>query len=77
MYDDFKIDICNYLSTPMLAKDLMLKQTGVKIQLIADRGMAEPIRSNIRGGVSYINNRLCKEREGLSICYLDANNLYG
>lgn len=77
VYDDFKLDICNYLSTPMLAKDLMLKQTGVRIQLISDRDMAELIRSNIRGGVSYINNRLCKARYGFSICYLDANNLYG
>ena len=77
VYDDFKLDICNYLSTPMLTKDLMLKQTGVKIELMADREMTHLIRSNIRGGVSYINTRLSKEREGFSICYLDANNLYG
>ncbi len=77
VYKDFKLDICNYLSTPMLAKDLMLKQTGAKIQLIADQEMVQLIRSNIRGGLSYINCRLSKDKDGRTILYLDANNLYG
>ena len=52
VYKDFKLDVCNYLSTPMLAKDLMLKQTGAKIQLLADQEMTQLVRSNIRGGLS-------------------------
>jgi len=77
VYDEFKLDICNYLSLPMLSKDLMLKMTGVEIELISDPEMSNLLQHNIRGGVSYINNRLVTQRSGFSIVYLDANNLYG
>ena len=77
VFDEFKLDICNYLSLPMLSKDLMLKMTGVEIDLICDPEMSNLVQRNIRGGVSYINCRLAVERSGFSIVYLDANNLYG
>lgn len=77
VYDEFKLDICNYLSLPMLTKDLMLKMTGVRIDLISDPEMSNLLQHNIRGGLSYINCRLATQRSGFSIVYLDANNLYG
>ena len=77
VFDEFRLDICNYLSLPMLSKDLMLKMTGVKIELIQDPEMSNLIQHNIRGGVSYVNQRMACSRSGFSLLYLDANNLYG
>ena len=77
VFDEFRLDICNYLSLPMLSKDLMLKMTGVKIELIQDPQMSNLVQHNIRGGLSYINQRLACSRSGFSLLYLDANNLYG
>lgn len=77
IFTDFEIDICHYLSLPMLTKDLMLKHTGVEIDLISDPEMSDLMQYNIRGGVSFINTRLAEKTEDLAISYLDANNLYG
>lgn len=77
IFDEFRLDICNYLSLPMLTKDLMLKMTGVEIELVSQPEMSNLLQHNIRGGVSYINSRLVTSRSGFSLLYLDANNLYG
>lgn len=77
VFERFKLDICNYFSLPMLSKDLMLKTSGVKIELISDPEMSGLLQHNIRGGVSFINTRVAYKRSGFSLCYLDANNLYG
>ena len=77
VYDEFKLDICHYLSLPMLSKDLMLKMTNAEIDLITDPEMSNLVQRNIRGGLSYINCRLAAERDGFTLVYLDANNLYG
>jgi len=84
MYDEFGVDLCHYLSLPMMTKDIMLKTTGVKMELISDIEMIQMLRSNIRGGLSYVNQRhfdVEKEtklrEEDVSLLYVDANNLYG
>ena len=81
---EFSIDLCHYLSLPMMAKDIMLKFTRVEMELMSDIDMIHMIRSNIRGGLSYVNTRHFdraqeKEKKGEDICaaYVDANNLYG
>ena len=58
---EFQLDCCHYISTPQLAFDCMLRQTNVKIELLADVDQIMFIEQNIRGGVSYINQRHCKE----------------
>lgn len=76
---EFEIELTQYLSLPMMAKDIMLKTTGAELDLISDQEMSHLIQSNIRGGLSYINTReydTCA-RERRSLTYLDANNLYG
>lgn len=87
IWRDFQLDICAYLSLPMLSKDMWLKHTGVEIDLLYDQEMCQLIMDNIRGGLSYINTRSAGihslhgsvERELFAsrIFYLDANNLYG
>ena len=81
---EFNIDLCHYLSLPMMAKDIMLKFTNVEMELMSDVEMIHMIRSNIRGGLSYVNTRHfhCaeeskKREENVSAAYVDANNLYG
>ena len=84
LHREFALDLCQYFSLPMLAKDLMLKLTGVKIELLTDPEMAAMVRSGIRGGVSYVNTRFFdvkeeeeKTGEKRSVIYVDSNNLYG
>jgi len=84
IHGEFGLDLCQYLSLPMLSKDLMLKMTGAKIDLMHDSEMCAMVRNNIRGGLSYVNQRYFdatkeaeKTGEPRSLVYLDANNLYG
>jgi hypothetical protein len=82
IFDEFHLDICQYLSLPQLTKDVMLKTTGTEMELIHDEKMAQWVRSGIRGGLSMINTRhvdvkkhLEEHKEEVSALYLDANNL--
>jgi len=82
IFDEFHLDICQYLSLPQLTKDVMLKTTGTEIELMHDEEMAQWVRGGIRGGLSMINTRhvdlrkhLEENKEELSALYLDANNL--
>ena len=82
--EEFGIDMCHYLSLPMMAKDIMLRFTGSKMELMSDIEMIQMVRANIRGGLSYVNTRHFKcdeeqEKRGEKVClaYVDANNLYG
>lgn len=49
----------HYISTPQLAYDMMLKSTGVEIELLTDIDKIIFIEQNIKGGMSYINQRFC------------------
>ncbi len=84
IWSEFQLDLCGYLSLPMLAKDIMLKYTGAEIELISDQEMSNLLQSSIRGGLSFINKRLAVarpetkgEEDPRVILYVDANNLYG
>ncbi len=81
IWTEFGLDMCAYLSLPMLAKDIMLKYTGAEIELISDDDMSNMIQASIRGGLSFINKRFAvRKDEGgnpKQLLYVDANNLYG
>lgn len=66
----------------------MLKVTGIKLELMTDVDMFQPIEKGMRGGISYTANRHLEAnnpyRSGYNakkpnkyIMYLDGNNLYG
>ena len=57
IYDEFTLDLCHYLSLPMMTKDIMLKTTGVEMELMHDMDMIFFIKNNIRGGLSYVSTR--------------------
>lgn len=57
IFNEFRLDLCHYLSLPMMTKDIMLKTTGVKMSLMSDLDMIFFIKNNIRGGLSFVNTR--------------------
>ena len=61
----YKLDPCHYFISPGLSWDLMLKKTGVELELMSNIDQFQFIERGIRGGVSYI----CKR-------YTKANNKY-
>lgn len=80
VWENFGLDLHQYLSLPHIAMDAMLKLTGVEIELLVDQEMSSLLRHNIRGGHSFVNLRhalIEQEEEEDALTYLDCNNLYG
>lgn len=87
-YENFSLDPAHYFTAPGLSFDAMLKNTGVKIELLTDIDMLLFIERGIRGGISQCSKRYSKANnkymtefdskdESKYLIYLDANNLYG
>lgn len=78
---NYNLDCCHYISTPQMSFDCMLLLTGAEISLLSDIDQILFIENNIRGGVSYINQRHCVEQDDdekkVELKLIDANNLYG
>ncbi|CAH3027956.1 unnamed protein product [Porites evermanni] len=84
----YNLDPTHYYTSPGLAWDACLKETGQELQLLHDYDMLMMFEKGIRGGISHIskryaeaNNKYMKNynpgKETSYIQYLDANNLYG
>ena len=84
----YKLDPAHYYTSPGLAWDACLKETGQELQLLHDYDMLMMFEKGIRCGISHIskryaeaNNKYMKDynpdEESSYIQYLDANNLYG
>ncbi|CAH3033769.1 unnamed protein product, partial [Porites lobata] len=84
----YKLDPAHYYTSPGLAWDACLKETGQELHLLNDYDMLMMIEKGIRGGITHIskryaeaNNKYMKsynpDEESTFIQYLDANNLYG
>ena len=84
----YKLDPAHYYTSPGLAWDACLKETGQELQLLHDYDMLMMFEKGIRGGISHIskryaeaNNKYMKDynpdKPSTYIQYLDANNLYG
>ena len=56
----YKLDPCNYFTSPGLSWDAMLKMTNIKLELMTNVDMFQFIEKGMRGGVSYIVNRYGK-----------------
>ena len=84
----YKLDPAHYYTSPGLAWDACLKETGQQLQLLSDYDMLMMFEQGIRGGITHIskryaeaNNKYMKDynpnEDSTFIQYLDANNLYG
>ena len=84
----YKLDPAHYYTSPGLAWDACLKETGQELKLLHDYDMLMMFERGIRGGISHIskryaeaNNKYMKDydpdKSSTYIQYLDANNLYG
>ena len=84
----YKLDPAHYYTSPGLAWDACLKETGQQLELLCDYDMLMMFERGIRGGMTHIakryseaNNKYMKdynpEKPSKYIQYLDANNLYG
>ena len=56
----YKLDPCQYFTSPGLSWDAMLKMTNIKLELMTNVDMFHFIEKGMRGGVSYIANRYGK-----------------
>lgn len=80
----FGLDCTRYISIPQLSFDCMLTTLDKPLSLLSDPAMVELCEKNIRGGVSFINERhvqlsdfsLDGEKKQEHLLYVDANNLY-
>ena len=55
----------------------MLKMTGIQLEKTNNIDVHLFLEKGMRGGVSYISKRYCKNDENTEIIYWDSNNLYG
>ena len=84
----YNLDPAHYYTSPGLAWDACLKETGQELELLHDYDMLMMFEKGIRGGITHIskryaeaNNKYMKDfspdKPSKFIQYLDANNLYG
>ena len=87
-YKNYQLDPTYYFTLPGYSFDVMLKYTGVELELFTEIEHYEFMEAGIRGGLSQISTRYAKAnnkymrvydptQEESYIVYLDANNLYG
>ena len=56
----YGLDFSHYFSSPGLSWDVMLKMTGIELELNSDIDMYLFIGKGIKGGISYIAKRFSK-----------------
>ena len=84
----YNLDPAHYYTSPGLAWDACLKETGQELHLLHDYDMLMMLERGIRGGITHISRRYAEannkymvnhdpSKSSTYIQYLDANNLYG
>ena len=84
----YNLDPPHYFTSPGLAWDACLKETGQELKLLHDYDMLMMFEKGTRGGITHISKRYAKannkymkdydpNKQSTYIQYLDANNLYG
>ena len=75
IWDKFEIDCSKYITSCSLSLDLMLKYTGVKIELIRDINIFDYVNSSILGGVCIASQNIANDKDGV-ISSCDIVSLY-
>ena len=77
IWNEFEIDCSKYITSCSLSLDLMLKYTGVKIQLLKDITMFDFVDSSIIGGICIASENIANNDNGKStISSCDVCSLY-
>ena len=77
IWDQFEIDCSGYITSCSLSLDLMLKYTGVKIELSKDITMFDYADSSIVGGLCVAGENIADDNNGKSvISSCDVYSLY-
>ena len=75
IWDKFELDCSKYITSSSLSLDLMLKYTGVKIELFKDISICDYVNSSILGGICISSQNILGDKDGvLSSC--DICSLY-
>ena len=75
IWDKFEIDCSKYITSCSLSLDLMLKYTGVKIELIRDISIFDYVNSSIVGGICITSLNIENDKNGV-ISSCDIASLY-
>ena len=75
IWDKFEIDCSKYITSCSLSLDLMLKYTGVKIELIRDISIFDFVNSSILGGICIASQNIADDKDGV-ISSCDIVSLY-
>ena len=75
IWDKFEIDCSKYITSCSLSLDLMLKYTGVKIELIRDISILDFVNSSILGGICIASQNIADDKDGV-ISSCDIASLY-
>ena len=75
IWDKFEIDCSKYITSCSLSLDLMLKYTGVKIELIRDISIFDFVNSSILGGICIASQNIADDKDGI-ISSCDIVSLY-
>ena len=75
IWDKFEIDCSKYITSCSLSLDLMLKYTGVKIELIRDILIFDYVNSSILGGICVASQNIENNKNGV-ISSCDVAGLY-
>ena len=75
IWDKFEIDCSKYITSCSLSLDLMLKYTGVKIELIRDISIFDYVNSSILGGICIASQNISTDKDGI-ISSCDIVSLY-
>ena len=75
IWDKFEIDCSKYITSCSLPLDLMLKYTGVKIELIRDISIFDYVNSSILGGICIASQNIADDKD-VVISSCDIASLY-
>ena len=75
IWNKFEIDCSKYITSCSLSLDLMLKYTGVKIELIRDISIFDYVNSSLLGGICIASQNIADDKDGV-ISSCDIVSLY-